>query len=132
MKSRISVTLLFLLLLVVFASSPPKTQAVWWVDELGDCSSSFVDTSNGDCNTPYHLGLLTETERNQCLDNKLDVLESCLTPIYVPSMEPDFCDAARLANQDCVTQSQNLDPEDPNIWSFYMECRQKSGIDSCQ
>ena len=82
--------------------------------------------------TPYLLGSITTAQWLECADETMELYQGCITPVSVPSQEPDFCYAALLAHQDCITQAQNLDPEDPNALSFAMECRQKSGIDLCQ
>ena len=131
MKSRLTIPFVSLLLLIVLASSPPKTQAVWWVDELGNCSNLYVNQAN-------YLKTLLDTNQigSSEYDYNMEIYggyyTECLSRTTVPAQEPDFCYAALLANQDCVAQAQNLDPEDPNTSSFYMECRQKSGIDLCQ
>lgn len=127
MKTRFKLASLGLLLLTALSVTLYDARAVWWVDELGDCADTFVVTSN-----ICHANATSQEQRDQCLDQTMTTYTSCITPISVPSHEPDFCYGAMMANQDCHNQAQNLDPNDPNALSFYSECRQKSGIDLCQ
>jgi len=126
MKSRISIAVLFLL--AAFASSPPKTQAVWWVDELGDCTDNYVQDAH-DINDLYDTYQITEEDWRYLHDVIWHTYTGCLSPIHPPQQQPDFCDDARIAQANCDAQFADLGLE---ASASRMECRAKSGIDYCQ
>jgi hypothetical protein len=127
---KFSILSLFVFLFA-FASliSVPKAHAGFWVDELGDCSSTYMQNGN-DLWYLYTNGFITYSEWNDAIDQEASNYTTCLQPVSVPALELDFCSEANLVNQDCIYKAQSLDFNDD--LGFAMACREKSGIDLCQ
>lgn len=126
---RLRITFLCLILLAVLAESTVTTKAwTWWIDDLGDCSASYIAIAN-DIEYDYTHNNINSTQRDNLHRQNGQQLTSCITPINVPSQEPDFCDQARAARDMCVSQFYGLGME---YTEGRMQCIMESGINQCE
>lgn len=126
MKKPFTLAGLTLMLFVLLSvGAPTTTRATFWVDELGDCAGGFseyatwVNENFTDPNTKN--GLIFSYYSGTYLP--------CLSPITVPTQEPDFCAAARDARDICNAQLGGLGLDG---WQAYSACIAKSGISLCE
>ncbi len=123
MRTLSTITLVCLFVLLVVSSSAPRpARATIWVDLFLDCASVYAGDAH-DCERDFAPG----TQRNQCLDTAQSQNTQCLMPMYYPTHEPDYCDAARAANAACINLFSGLEST-----MLVMECNMNSGINSCQ
>jgi hypothetical protein len=128
MKTLLKATLLSMLLFAAFMGSTINSKAVWWVDELGDCSASYIAIGN-DIEWEYANSLITQTQRNNLHNQNSQQMQNCVSPISAPSEQPDFCADARIAKERCVTDFSFLSQE---YLSGYMQCMAASNIYLCE
>jgi hypothetical protein len=119
--------LMLLCLLLVGLTFPPPTHAVFWVDELMSCTNAYVESAD-QINFLRDTSQITEQEWRDLHDFIGDNYTGCLS-IVQPTIEPDFCAAAQSAEAHCDAQFGGYGLES---FDEYMQCRAKSGIDSCQ
>ena len=112
----------------------PEVEIVYaWTDydyfnAFWDCNdNSYFGTLN-DCRaSPWYPWNPDEGDRRYAAGNSF---LTCLNGIPSPAYEPDFCAAARAANDMCLI---NYGPESENTdLGAYSNCRSASGIDQCQ
>jgi hypothetical protein len=131
MKSifTLRIALVALILLVVVAQATVTTRAWWlWVDELGDCAASNIAIGN-EINGELDRNEITQQQWNNLQDQNMQQMQTCVTQINYPTQEPDFCDAARAARDNCLTQYYGLGME---FTEARMECVMASGINQCE
>lgn len=92
MKTLFSITLLSLLLLATYASAPPRTHAITWVDSLMTCTGNYIDRRNGAWTTWNNSsqGPADQSQRDYSLDVAFNNYQGCNSVVNVPYMEPDF------------------------------------------
>jgi len=119
--STIAFVCLFVLL-AVSSGAPRPARAFLWTDLFLDCASVYAGDAH-ECEYNYPPG----TQRNQCLDTAQTRNTECLSPMYYPTHEPDYCDAARANAAACTSLFSGLDSS-----MLVMECRMSSGIHLCE
>lgn len=130
MKNLFKITFLSLALLAVLAGSTINSKAwTWWVDDLGDCSASFIAIAN-DIDYDYANNNITATQRDNLQRQNSQYLTNCITPISVPKQEPDFCADARIARDNCVSQFWGL--VGLEYTDGRMQCMAATGMDQCE
>ena len=118
-----TISLVCLLVLVAVSSGAPRpARATYWIDLFLDCSSVYAGDAH-ECEYYYPPG----SERNQCLDAAQARNTGCMSPMYYPTYEPDYCDAARANAAACVNLFSGLEST-----MLVMECRMNSGIHLCE
>lgn len=131
MKPIFSLRIAFvaLILLIVVVESSVNSRAWWlWVDDLGDCAASEISIGN-EINGELQRGEITQQQWNNLQDQNMQQMENCVRQINYPSQDPDFCDAARAARDQCVAQYYGLGME---FSEARMECIMASGINQCE
>jgi hypothetical protein len=126
---KLRITYLSLMLLAVLAQSTTSSKAwTWWVDELGDCSASYISIGHS-INGEYAAGQITQQQWRNLQDQNMQQMQNCVTQINVPRQEPDFCAEARSARDQCIAQFYGLGMD---FTGARMECIAASGIDQCE
>ena len=112
----------------------PKVVVVYaWTDAdyfqaVYDCDDYHYDVPLNDCrNLPFYPW---DPDEGDCRYAAGNSFLECLNGIPSPAYEPDFCAAARAANDLCLI---NYGPDSGNTdLGAMMSCRTASGIDQCQ
>ena len=120
MKTLFSIALLSLLLCAIFASAAPPTHAGNWVDDLFDCTGTYVNRIHDAWETWYASPRGPEdlSQRNYSLDVAFYDFQACNSVVNVPYAQYDFCTAAQQAYYNCGIQFQGID----NAFAL-MECQ---------
>ena len=99
-----------------------------YFDAFYNCNdNNYFGTLNNCRNLPFYPW---DPDEGDCRYAAGNSFLECLNGIPSPAYEPDFCAAARAANDLCLI---NYGPDSGNTdLGAMMNCRNASGIDQCQ
>ncbi|MEK6282156.1 MAG: hypothetical protein AABN95_17505 [Acidobacteriota bacterium] len=120
MRTFLSISILSVLLLAIFASAPPATHAESEWYDLYTCTDTYI-TDHLQAWANFDSSARTQADiddRNSLLDQSFNSMVACNSSAFVDVAELDFCTGAQQAYYSCINQFQGIDAT-----SARMECQ---------